>query len=175
MDLRFILPELRELDRAGAEVFACSIWSDERPVQGVAGMLDWRLAGKLSGLMKRGFATGRLGEVLMVPGKPALAFDKVLLFGAGSRAAFGEETFRAIVTHLLRTLEGLGVRRAVVELPGRPAGAIDAGLAAQIVRDSAGDAAEHDAWWLVEDAEGQRAMRQRAKDDRRPASRERVS
>jgi Cytosol aminopeptidase family, N-terminal domain len=172
MDLRFVAPELRELDRANAEVLACSIWSDERPVRGVAGMLDWRFAGKLSALMKRGYATGELGEVLMVPGKPGVAFEKILVFGAGARGAFGEQTFRAIVTRLLRTLEGLGVRRAVVELPGRPTGAIDAALSAQIVRECAGDAPHHDAWWLVEDADGERQMRQRAKDDRRRAARE---
>ncbi len=172
MDLRFVAPELRELDRAGAEVLACSIWSDERPVRGLAGMLDWRFAGKLSTLMKRGYVTGHLGEVLMVPGKPGVAFEKIPVFGAGARGDFGEAAFRTIVRRLLRTLEGLGVRRAVVELPGRAAGAIDAALSAQIVRECAGDSPEHDAWWLVEGPDGERQMRQRAKDDRRRAAKE---
>jgi hypothetical protein len=108
----------------------------------------------------------------MVPGKPGVAFEKIVIFGAGARGDFGDATFRTIVTRLLRTLEGLGVRRAVVELPGRPSGAIDAALSTQILLECAGDAPEHDAWWLVEDAEGERQMRQRAKDDRRRAAKE---
>ena len=65
MELRFIGPDLGELDRVGAEVLVCSAFRDERPPRGVAGLYDWRSAGRLSKLMQQGFATGELGEVLM--------------------------------------------------------------------------------------------------------------
>ena len=78
--LRFLLPNVRALDDARAELCACSMFVDERPMKGVAALLDWRLAGKLSALVKEGFLTGREGEVVMVPGTSRLSFDKVLLF-----------------------------------------------------------------------------------------------
>jgi len=85
MELRFVGPDLAELDRVGAEVLVASLFRDERPPRGVAGLFDWRSAGRLSRLMHEGFATGELGEVLMAPAKPSLPFEKVILFGAGDR------------------------------------------------------------------------------------------
>jgi hypothetical protein len=171
MDLRFVTPDLRSLDEARAELLACTVWSDERPMRGVAGMLDWRLAGRLSALAKSRFLVGEVGEALLVPGKPQLAFDKVLVLGLGARGAFGESVFRSAVARLLRALEGLRVRRAVVELPGRADSVIDAERATELVLECIGDSPEHDEWWLIEDAASQKRMQQRAQDERRRARR----
>ena len=43
----------------------------------------------------------------------------LILFGAGPRKDFGEETFRRVIQAMLATMEGLSTRVAVVELPGR--------------------------------------------------------
>jgi hypothetical protein len=48
--LRFLPPNVRALDDARAELCAFSVFEDERPFKRVAGLLDWRWAGKLSGL-----------------------------------------------------------------------------------------------------------------------------
>ena len=167
MEFRFVAPDLRRLDDASAELLACCVWSDQRPMRGLAGLLDWRLAGRLSMLARDGFVVGQLGELLFVPGRPRLRFEKVLVLGAGARADFGEDAFRSVVTHLLRALEGLRVRRAVVELPGRADGLIDAERAADLVLECVGDSPLHDAWWLVEEPDGQRRIAQRAVDERR--------
>lgn len=117
--VRFMLPSIHALDDAHAELCACSVFSDERPLKGVAGLLDWRLAGKLSSLAKQAFVSGGAGEAVMIPGRPRLPFDKVLVFGLGPRAEFDGAAFRAWMDHLRRSLAGLNVRRAVVELAGR--------------------------------------------------------
>jgi hypothetical protein len=145
----FVPPELERLDRVSAEVIVCASWQDERPSPGLAGLLDWRLAGKLSRLQKETFASGALGEVLWLQGRPRLPFDKVLVLGMGPRAGFGPEAFKVALERLTATLEGLRVRRAVVELPGRGDDAIAPELAAELVLACVGRAA-HDAWWLVE-------------------------
>ena len=167
MDLRFVSPDMRRLDEASAELLACTVWSDERPLRGMAGLLDWRLAGRLSALVKAGYLGGALGEVLMLPGKPGLPFEKLLVFGLGARAAFGDDAFRGVVTHLLRALEGLHVRRAVVELPGRADASIEPERATEILLECVGDSPSHDAWWLVEEPEAQKRIVQRAQDERR--------
>ncbi len=111
MDLRFTPPQLRKLDLSGTEVLVATLASDERPPQGLAGLLDYRMAGRVSRLMQRGFAEGKVGEVVLVPGRPKLPFDKVLLFGIGKRADFCEPVFRAVLDRLLLTLEGLRAHR----------------------------------------------------------------
>ncbi len=158
MDLRFTTPELRRLDLAGTEVLIAALASDERPPHGVAGLVDWRLAGAVSRLIETGFATGAVGEVVLVPGKPKLPFDKVLLFGIGAVETFDEAVFREVIGKIFETLEGLKARTAVVELPGRHVGTIAPDRAADILLERAGNRTEHDVWTLVEPNEAQRSI-----------------
>ena len=111
---------------ASVELCACSIWSDERPVRGFAGLLDWRLGGRISRLLKSGFLRGDVGEVLLVPGKPHLPFDKVLVVGLGSAERFRRDRVpRGHPSHRVARSRACAIRKAVVELPGRACGAIE--------------------------------------------------
>jgi cytosol aminopeptidase family protein len=167
MDFRFVAPDLRRLDSAGAEVCVASLWSDERPARGFAGLLDWRLGGRLAALMQSGFMVGRRGEVLLVPGKPQVPFEKVVMVGLGARGAFGEDGFREAIVRISTTLEGLRVRRAVVELPGRACGAIEPEPAIALTLECIGASSEHDTWWLVETSADQKRIEARAAEERR--------
>jgi hypothetical protein len=167
VELHFLPPELRHIDEANVELCACTIWNDERPVRGFAGLLDWRLGGRLSALLKSQFMRGDLGEMLLFPGRPHVSFDKVLVVGLGARSAFCEGTFRRSILRIARALEGMRVRRAVVELPGRAGGAIEPEHAITLALDCLGASPEHDAWWLVEDPESQRRVVERAAEERR--------
>ncbi len=160
MELKFVSRELSSLDDLDMEVLACPVWSDKRPVHGVAGLCDFRLLGRISDLQRRKMVTGTLLEQVLLPGKPRLTFDKVILFGAGPYAGFQEETFRLIVERILSTMEGLAARTAVVELPGRREGLISAEAAAEILLSAAGRGRAHDMWILVEDADGRQRMMQ---------------
>jgi hypothetical protein len=146
------------LDLAGTEVLVCGLCSDERPPHGAAGLIDWRLSGTVSRLLERGFASGGAGEVLLIPGKPKLPFDKIVLFGVGDSTAFNERIYRAIIEKVLGTLEGLRARTAVVELPGRHIGAISAERAADILLEIAAGKPQHDVWTLIEPPDAQRAI-----------------
>lgn len=172
MDLRFSTPELRKLDLLGTEIIVSSIASDERPPHGVTGLLDFRLAGRISRLIQAGFLTGKVGEVLLIPGKPKLPFDKILLFGIGKRSDFNDPVYRTVLNKILRTLEGLRARTAVVELPGRHFDAISPERAADILLESTGGQKEHDVWTLIEPAEAQRAITQHMIQERRRVRRE---
>lgn len=167
MELRFVNPLLANLDELDSEVLACTLWSDARPSHGIAGLCDFRLAGRISSLERRGLVTGALGEVALLPGKPRLSFDKLILFGAGPRAEFGEETFRRVILHMLGTMEGLSSRVSVVELPGRHEDLIPAERAADILLACAGRKPEHDVWTLVESADGRQRITQHMIEERR--------
>ena len=170
MELRFVARELHRLDDTPAEVIACAMWSDERPMRGLAGLLDWRLAGRVSRLAREAFADGSVGEIVCLQGRPRLPYEKVIVVGAGERAKFDEDVFRVAVAALLRTLEGLRVQRAVVELPGRATDQIAPERAAEIVLDAVRDSDAHDAhdaWWLVEPPAAQAKIAARAIEERR--------
>lgn len=166
MEFRFVPRGLRQLDEIGAEVIACGIYRDERPFAGLAGLLDWRLAGRLSRLAKKGFIVGEVGELLAMPVRPRLPFDKLLAFGLGPRGSFGDATFRTVLERTMNALVGLHVKKAVVELPGRGDEVISAERAADIVLDVVGED-ERDGLTFVEDPLAQERIEQHAQERRR--------
>lgn len=167
MELRFVTPELSRLDEIDSEILACTVWSDARPSHGLAGLCDFRLAGRISDLQRRGLILGDLGEVSLLPGKARLTFDKLMIFGAGPRAEFGDDSFRRVILKMLGAMEALSARTAVVQLPGRHEGLIAAERAADILLDCAGRKPEHDAWTLIEDLDGRQRITQHMIEERR--------
>ena len=167
MNLRFVPPELGALDTENAEVLVASVFSDVRPAKGVAGLCDWRLGGRLSRLMREGFITGSVGEVVMVPGRPATSFEKVLIFGAGERNSLNRVRLVGLVEHIASSLAGLRARAAVVEIPGRADGLIGPVEGAAIAIERIEGLGAFDEWTLIEDAAGRAAIERHVAEQRR--------
>lgn len=158
MELHFVAPDLRRLDEVGTEIIACGFFADERPPRGTLGLIDWRMAGYLSRLLQRGQLTGARGEIAMISLRPKLPFDKAIVLGLGERASFDEGTYRQCIELLLKTLEGLCARTAVVELPGRHVGALSAEHAADILLEIAAERPDYDAFTLIELADDEKRI-----------------
>lgn len=104
--------------RPGELVFV-PLWADVRPLRGAAGLLDWRMCGRLSGWIAAGKVTGADGEQTLFPSASRLPWRLVLAVGVGPRAEFSEKRLKALVRRTMNTLQGLGVSRAALALPGR--------------------------------------------------------
>lgn len=173
LELRFVARDLRRLDEVSAEIVACGIYRDVRPLGGLAGLVDWRLAGRLSRLARQGFLLGEVGELLAMPVRPRLPFDNLLVAGLGPRSAFGDATFREVLERMLRAVGGLHAKKAVLELPGRADDAISAERAAEILFDVAGG--ERDVLTFVEDPAAQELIEKQVHAQRRAARTETAS
>lgn len=168
MRLRFSPPLLHALDTVDAEALACVVWEDRRPLDGLAALCDWRLGGTLSRLLVSRFATGAEGESLLVPGRPALGFDKLLFLGGGPLEAFDEARFDRIVAHAFRVLDGLGCASAVLQLPGRQAERIAPERAADRLLAALGTTRSRlTSITLVEDHDARRKIEQHMVEERR--------
>ena len=167
MELRFVAPDLRQLDALESEVLACAVFEDVRPACGVAGLCDFRLAGTISRLLRSGYLTGERGEVMLLPGRPKLGFEKLLLLGAGPRHDFDEVVLAELLRLLLTTIDDLCARIAVVELPGRPHDLVAADRATDALLELAGRSREHSVWTLVEGAESRTLITQHMIEQRR--------
>lgn len=160
MDFAFVARDLRRIDELEAEALACCVFENDWPMLGVAGLVDWRLAGRLSTLAKEGFLTGTADEIVLLPLRPWLPFEKLLVLGLGPRASFGEGAARRATERLVATLDGLQVKRPLVELPGRADESLPAARAVELALEAVAAGETRDAWWLVEDAGGEAAIRQ---------------
>jgi hypothetical protein len=118
MDLSFFPLTLDAIDQAAAESLCLFVGSDERPLTGLAGLVDWRLTARLSRLLRGGQLTGDAGEAVLTSPGPRLGFKKMFLFGIGPLGQTEEELQRRVADSL-RKLADAGVRDAALQLPAR--------------------------------------------------------
>jgi hypothetical protein len=116
-----LLPiELARWDQAPPGDAVCvPVWSDVRPLRGAAGLLDWRMCGRLSAMLVTGKVTGAEGEQTLFPSAHRLPWRLVLALGAGPRREFSAERLQASVQRTLKAAKGLGARRLALALPSR--------------------------------------------------------
>jgi len=69
------------------------LWADVRPLRGAAGLLDWRLNGRLSRLLREGRLEGVIGEKLLFF-TTRVPWRRVLTIGLGATTSFSEDAFR---------------------------------------------------------------------------------
>jgi hypothetical protein len=117
VELSFYPLALEALDQADADALCLFVSADERPLIGLAGLTDWRLAGRLSSMIRSGILTGAVGEALLTPPGSRLSFRKLFLFGLGAGGADGELQQR--VSEALRRVAYAGVHDVALQLPPR--------------------------------------------------------
>jgi len=79
-------PSLAAVDGlTGYDAVCVLITEDERPLEGAAGFIDWRLGGALSRVLQSGFFVGTPGEKLLVPTDQKLPAPRLFAMGLGPR------------------------------------------------------------------------------------------
>jgi Cytosol aminopeptidase family, N-terminal domain len=116
-----LLPvELSRWDQASpGDAICVPVWTDVRPLRGAAGLLDWRLCGRLSSMLAAGKVTGVEGEQTLFPTAHRLPWRLVLVLGVGPRRDFSERRFQACVRRAFDAGRGLHARHLALALPGR--------------------------------------------------------
>jgi hypothetical protein len=149
-----------EVERAQiASSLLLPIFADERPLRGAAGLVDWRLCGRLSRLLRSSKASGARGETLMMPPGRRLRFGRLLLFGLGPSKDYGEERFRGDVRWIRKVAADAGLNDYALEPPGRASGLIGARRALELWLDeSSKDGLDPAAVTLVDSPTGHKDM-----------------
>lgn len=158
MEIRFVAPELRALDRTSGDAIVVGYCEGERPLRGVSGALDWRLCGRLSRLIAAGRATGALASAVLVPGRRRLTFERVVLVGLGPMAELDEARARLATGAMLDVLDGLVARTAAIALPGRTCGSLSPERAVEGLLAELGRAREVDDLYVLEPPEVARSV-----------------
>jgi hypothetical protein len=117
------------------DLFAVPITTDVRPLRGPAGLLDWRLNGRLSHWLREERFAGAPGEKLLMPTQ-RVPWSAVLAVGVGATAEFDEDRFRTALTIVLDAARGLGLQRLALALPGRDLGRMEPERAIGLLRDA---------------------------------------
>lgn len=103
--------------RVRADVGLIPVFLDERPLLGLAGLIDWRISGRLSQLVRAGMCSGRSDDALLMPGQLGLPADRLILVGVGLREDFDESRAIATAERLVEMAFDLRARDVLIAVP----------------------------------------------------------
>lgn len=150
------LAVLDAIEGGPADTMVLPIWRGERPLTGLAGLVDWRTCGALSEQLRRRFFVGDVGEALLTCTSRAASAQRLLLLGLGPREAADLATLRAEGGRIFEVARGLGARRVMLGLPSARGGAsgplaLAEGAFGRVLaaREAASDPREAPLWWAI--------------------------
>jgi hypothetical protein len=109
---------LESLDTlAGVEALCVFTGKEDRPLRGLAGLLDWRMCGGLSRLLVNDFFQGDEGEVLLFTTNRRISVNNVFVVGTGTRKPTSDG-IGELLQHAAQTMKKAGVANVAIEVPG---------------------------------------------------------
>lgn len=105
---------LAVLDALDVEALALLV-GPERPLQGLAGLVDWRLCGALTRALQGGLYAGSPGEALLLPTGGRLPATRVVALGLP--APLRADAFAAAARHACQVLSRAGCSSFAAALP----------------------------------------------------------
>lgn len=129
------------------DAFAVFVAEDERPLWGLAGLLDWRMCAALSRHLHAGLLEGRADEALLMTASHGLAASRLFAFGLGARAKSTEEMFARRAKQACEALQKAGVKRVAIGVPEAPVASVSARILVDALEASSLEA------WVVGPAE----------------------
>lgn len=137
MKIQLLRPDLHQIDRIEADTLALTVFEEDRPPKGLAGLVDWRLCGRLSELIVRGKVTGAFRESVLLPAYERLPVERICVFGLGKRADFSPTRAREVAWFVAESLRKLKATSFVMSLPGSPKAQIAARARMDMVLEEA--------------------------------------
>jgi len=131
----------------GGDAMVVPIWMDVRPLRGAAGLLDWRMCGRLSQVIREGRLAGTPGEKLLLVTN-RIRWRRVLAVGVGESKEFNSDAFRNAVDCSLQALRGIGASNVAMALPGRDVDLLRPEDAVRQLIDAVAESEQGNGRWL---------------------------
>jgi hypothetical protein len=94
------------------DALVATVSENERPLLGLAGLLDWRFQGAISACLRAGAITGKVGECVYFPVSKNGRLYKIILLGVGSHLTVTPEALKPLQKNLSSLkLNSVGVSR----------------------------------------------------------------
>jgi len=121
-------------DQLPGEILLVPLFTDQRPLDGPAAVVDWRLDGAVTQLILDAEISGKDGECFGMQTNAKFAAPHLILVGGGRWQALEQGRYQAVIDRLLRVAEQAGAGEVALCLP--PGTAVDAVKLEQMVRAS---------------------------------------
>ena len=154
----FVSSSLETLDQLQTELIVLPFFSDERPMRGVAGLVDWRLCASLSRKRMAGYVDERFARKSLFAHPPKLETEGLLLVGLGASPDFDTRLARRACLVIAHALRDARVSTVALALPGRSVDLLPAVEAMQIWLEVEPEAPNLDEVCIIEAPKEHRAL-----------------
>lgn len=114
--------DLAGLDALEAEALLLPLFEVFGQPGGVAGFTDWRLCGRLAGLVRTRRFEGRSGEAVLASSLGRLPVSRIFLYGLGPPRVLSGRDVEPVITPALEVVARAGARKIAIgpHLPPEP-------------------------------------------------------
>ena len=120
MEVSIVQRDLEHLDQLDSDTLLLFLPEDDGPLVGLAGLVDWRLTGRLSRYLVRGWLSGEKGEKLLMPSHGRVPVDRLVGVGIGKPDALTMDSIEELASLAGRTLADARSAAAACAVPGEP-------------------------------------------------------
>jgi hypothetical protein len=121
-------------DQLPGDALLLPFFEDQRPLDGPAAVVDWRLDGMLTRMALEGKLVGRIGERLALQANAKIVSPWVLIGGGGRWRSLDRDSYLDLVDRLLKMASIAGIQVLALCLP--PSDDIDARELERLVREA---------------------------------------
>lgn len=99
----------KPIDKIDVDLIVLLQFEADLPFQGLVGMLDWRINGRLSRFAADQRYSGRAREALLLPTESRLKAREVVVLGLGPKPQFEQAFVGQVLDHVLQMVSGMKV------------------------------------------------------------------
>lgn len=92
------------LDEISSQLSLVTAFQDVRPLKGRAGLVDWRLNGRLSKFMREQKFKGEKGEALLMPSRGRIDSSELMILGLGKKSEIHDPEVPHLLTLIVEKL-----------------------------------------------------------------------
>jgi hypothetical protein len=134
-----IILSIEDADLQECELLVTGFFQDERPLKGTSGLIDWRLNGTLSHLLKERKMTGEWQESTLIPSYGRVIPPLILLLGLGKVRDYSTLRLRDLFPRLFETLRNLKSSKVCFSFPSNEYYKVDCGKSAEVLLEGMAD------------------------------------
>jgi hypothetical protein len=134
-----IILSIEDVDFQECELLVTGFFQDERPLKGTSGLIDWRLNGTISHLVKEGRITGEWQETTLIPSHGRVIPPLILFLGLGKVRDYSTLRLRDLFPRLFDTLRNLKSSKVCLSFPSDEKYNVDCGKSAEVLLEEMAD------------------------------------
>ena len=134
-----IILSIEDVDLQECELLVTGFFQDERPLKGTSGLIDWRLHGTISHLLKERKITGEWQEATLIPSHGRVIPSLILLLGLGRARDYSTLRLRDLFPRLFETLKNLKSSKVCLSFPSNGKYNVDCGKSAEVLLEGMSD------------------------------------